>query len=100
MTQAVPWKVVWITGASTGIGREMALQLAARGVTVAASVRIAEKLLALGANVRPYPLDVTDQTEVLARIKNIERDLGPIDLAVLVAGTYTTADVEKISANF
>lgn len=97
MTQAMPWKVVWITGASTGIGREMALQLAARGVTVAASARSADKLLVLGANVRPYPLDVTDRTAVLATIKSIERDLGPIDLAVLAAGTYTPADVENFA---
>ena len=97
MTQAMPWKVVWITGASTGIGREMALQLAARGVTVAASARSADKLLALGANIRPYPLDVSDRTAVLATIKSIERDLGPIDLAVLAAGTYTPVDVEKFA---
>ncbi len=97
MTQAMPWKVVWITGASTGIGREMALQLAARGVTVAASARSADKLLALAVNVRPYPLDVTDRTAVLATVRSIERDLGPIDLAVLAAGTYTPVDVEKFA---
>jgi NAD(P)-dependent dehydrogenase (short-subunit alcohol dehydrogenase family) len=97
MTQAVPWKVVWITGASTGIGREMALQLAARGVTVAASARSGEKLASLGANIKPYPLDVTDRTAVLAAIKSIEQDLGAIDLAVLAAGTYTPVDVENFS---
>ena len=97
MTQAMPWKVVWITGASTGIGREMALQLAARGVTVAASARSGEKLTSLGANIKPYPLDVTDRTAVLATIKSIEQDLGAIDLAVLAAGTYTPVEVENFS---
>ncbi len=97
MTQAVPWKVVWITGASTGIGRDMALQLAARGVTVAASARSGEKLASLGATIKPYPLDVTDRTAVLATIKRIEQDLGAIDLAVLAAGTYTPVDVENFS---
>lgn len=97
MTQALPWKVVWITGASTGIGHEIALQLAARGVTVAASARSADKLALLGANIRPYPLDVTERTAVLATINSIERDLGPIDLAVLAAGTYTPVDVEGFS---
>jgi short-subunit dehydrogenase len=97
MTQAMPWKVVWITGASTGIGREIALQLAARGVTVAASARNADKLALLGTNIRPYPLDVTDRTAVLATISSIERDLGPIDLAVLAAGTYTPVDVENFA---
>jgi short-subunit dehydrogenase len=97
MTQAMPWKVVWITGASTGIGREIALQLAARGVTVAASARSADKLLGLGVNVKPYQLDVTDPTAMAATISNIEGDLGPIDLAVLAAGTYTPVDVENFS---
>ncbi len=97
MTQAMPWKVVWITGASTGIGREIALQLAARGVAVAASARSGEKLASLGPNIKPYPLDVTDRTAVLATISSIERDLGPIDLAVLAAGTYTPVDVENFS---
>ena len=93
MMQAMPWKVVWITGASTGIGREMALQLAAHGVVVAASARSGEKLASLGPNIRPYPLDVTDQAAVLVTISSIERDLGPIDLGVLAAGTYTPVDV-------
>lgn len=97
MTQALPWKVVWITGASTGIGREIALQLAARGVTVAASARSGEKLASLGANIKPYPLDVTDRTAVLTTIKSIEQDLGAIDLAVLAAGTYTPVEVENFA---
>ena len=97
MKRAVPWKVVWITGASTGIGREMALQLAARGATVAASARSGEKLTSLGANIKPYPLDVTDRAAVLATIKSIEQELGAIDLAVLAAGTYTPVEVENFS---
>jgi NAD(P)-dependent dehydrogenase (short-subunit alcohol dehydrogenase family) len=91
----LPWKVVWITGASTGIGREIALQLASQGVTVAASARSADKLVSLGPNIRPYPLDVTDRQAVLATIEMIEGDLGPVDLAVMAAGTYSPLDVEK-----
>ena len=83
--------------ASTGIGRQVALQLAARGVVVAASACSGEKLASLGPNIRPYPLDVTDQTAVLAKISRIERDLWAIDLAVLVAGTYTLVYVENFA---
>ncbi len=96
MTQAMTWKVAWITGASTGIGREMALQLAARGVVVAASARSNDKLASLGPNIRSYPLDVTDRAAVLATISSVERDLGPIDLAVFAAGTYTPVNVESL----
>ena len=95
MNKNLPWKVVWITGASTGIGREIALQLAAQGVTVAASARSAGKLAGLGPAIRPYPLDVTDRPAVLATLETIERELGPVDLAILAAGTYSPVDVEE-----
>ena len=38
---AAPWRTAWITGASTGIGRALAVALAERGVKVAASARSA-----------------------------------------------------------
>ncbi len=98
MTRSLPWKTVWITGASTGIGREIALQLAAAGVTVAASARSADKLQALGAGIRAYPLDVTDRQAVSATVDRIEREVGPIDLAILAAGTYSPVDVAKFDA--
>lgn len=85
------WKVVWITGASTGIGRELALRLAERGISVAASARSAEKLTELAAanpNIHAYPLDVTDETAVAATAEKIADDLGPISLAVLNAGVW------------
>jgi short-subunit dehydrogenase len=91
-----PWKTVWITGASTGIGRETALMLARAGVRVAASARSAEKLSALGSSIRPYPLDVTDTAAVAETAERIERDLGPIDLAIFGAGTYAPVDVKAI----
>jgi len=71
--QTLPWKVVWITGASTGIGREIALQMAGQGVTVAASARSADKLVSLGPNIRPYPLDVTDRQAIEATLEIIEK---------------------------
>jgi short-subunit dehydrogenase len=98
MTTGLPWKLVWITGASTGIGREIALQLAASGVTVAVSARGVEKLAALGPSVKAYPLDVTDRTAVANTAEKIERELGPIDLAILAAGTYSPVDIDRFDA--
>jgi len=88
---ALPWRVVWVTGASTGIGAELAKQLAAEGVQVAASARNAEALAALGRNIHSYPLDVTDEAKVADTLARIERDLGQIDLIIAGAGTYTPA---------
>ena len=88
------WRVAWVTGASTGIGREIALQLAAQGVKVAASARNAERLAGLGAGIRAYPVDVTDVRNVAAVAEAIETDLGPIDLAIFAAGVYRPAAMQ------
>ncbi len=85
------WKVVWITGASSGIGREIALRLAASGVKVAVSARSVEKLRELEAaspSIKAYPLDVVDLAATHAAADAIARDLGPIDLALLNAGVW------------
>jgi short-subunit dehydrogenase len=80
-----------VTGASTGIGLELALQLARRGVRVAASARSSDKLAELAAldpNIRAYPLDVTDAAATAGVTAEIVADLGPIDLAILNAGLW------------
>ena len=100
-TLPAAWKVIWITGASTGIGREIALQLAASGATVAASARSAAKLHELEAacaNIKAYPLDVTDLTATEATAAAIARDLGPIDLALLNAGVWHPMNVTTYDA--
>jgi NAD(P)-dependent dehydrogenase (short-subunit alcohol dehydrogenase family) len=82
-----PWKVAWITGASSGIGAEIARQLAQSGVKVAASARsLPEK--PLHANISHFSFDVTGQESARAIVEQIERELGPIDLAVFSAGAY------------
>lgn len=98
MTGELPWKIVWVTGASTGIGREIAIQLAARGVKVAASARSADKLAGLGQNIHAYPVDVTDRRAVADTVGLIEQEIGPIDLAVLGAGTYQPLAVDDFDA--
>ena len=99
------WKVVWVTGASSGIGREIALRLAASGVTVAASARSVDKLAELASaspSIKVYPLDVVDLEATKVVAAEIERDLGPIDLAILNAGVWnfmgaTTYDAQVVN---
>lgn len=88
MRGPLPWAVAWVTGASTGIGRETAIQLAGAGVRVAASARSADRLAGLGSGIDAFPLDVTDGASVIDTVARIEDRLGPIDLAILGAGTY------------
>lgn len=85
------WRTAWVTGASTGIGRELAVQLASKGVNVAASARSAEKLEDLArscAGIVPVPLDVTAAEDVAAAHRRIVAEMGPVDLAILNAGVW------------
>lgn len=98
---ARPWKLVWITGASSGIGLELALQLAREGIVVAASARSKDKLEELAErspNIKPYVLDVAHAAETAETVRRIERDLGPIDLAILNAGIWQQMTVTDYSA--
>ena len=83
----LPWKVVWITGASSGIGAELARQLADAGVKVAASARHLPSIPA-HPNISHFPVDVTDEQALGVATDEIERRLGPIDLAIFGAGAY------------
>jgi short-subunit dehydrogenase len=96
------WGVVWITGASTGIGAAIARQLAAQGVVVACSARNKDALsaLALGDNnIKAYPLDVTDEAAVAACFQSIEREVGKIDLIIAGAGTYTEVTLDDFQTS-
>lgn len=96
--QAHGGRVAWITGASTGIGRALALRLARQGWHVAASARNAEALAALGPGIRAYPLDVTDASACARVAGAIRHDLGAIDLAVLNAGTHVPTPASSFDA--
>ena len=100
------WPVIWITGASSGIGRGLALALAREGSTVAASARSQADLAQLCDDARDlpgeivaFPLDVTDAGAVRRTVETIETELGSIDLAVLNAGIYVRNEPAVASIN-
>ncbi len=98
---AVPWKTVWITGASSGIGRQLALDLASMGITVAVSARSADQLselVAENSNIHSYPLDVTDLAACREVAKSIEADIAPPDLVIMAAGVWIIRDIESFQA--
>jgi NAD(P)-dependent dehydrogenase (short-subunit alcohol dehydrogenase family) len=105
MVEPAPFPVTWITGASTGIGRALALWLAAEGCTVAASARSVAELdsLALEANllagrIVAVPVDVTDAADVEAAYARITGEMGVPDLCVLNAGTYIPVNAKRLKA--
>lgn len=84
-----------ITGASSGLGADLARQLAARGDDLALCARRLDRLDALAEELRTaFPerrvvvqvMDVTDDDQVVAGFAAVHAELGPIDRVVINAG--------------
>ena len=98
-------QVVIITGASSGLGRELARQLGAEGARLALLARRREALDAVAAEVRArggqaevIPTDVTDPAVLAAAFAEAERRLGPPDVVVLNAGVGEPTTVRRYDA--
>ncbi|MEM1345104.1 MAG: SDR family NAD(P)-dependent oxidoreductase [Pseudomonadota bacterium] len=96
----------WVTGASGGIGRALCLALAAKGWTVYATARNADKLQALSdeaaaaghkGTIVPLAGDVTE-AEAMAEIVGRATAEAPLALAVLNAGVYTPMRAQAFDA--
>ncbi|PEN12584.1 short chain dehydrogenase [Longibacter salinarum] len=97
--------VVWITGASSGIGRALALEFARRGADLALSARREEKLRdvageieALGHDALVVPCDVTEEAQVEAAVQQIVDHFGHLDVAVANAGFGVMGTIEDVDA--
>ena len=94
--------IFWVTGASSGIGRLAALELARRGWQVIASARRLELLESLAAShplITALPLDVTYAAAVAAAVAQIETEHGPISGALLNAGGWNKDNRGAIDAD-
>ena len=83
-------KKIWITGASSGIGKALAEKFAVEGWKVAASARRKEILdkMSEHENIFSYPLDVTNQDQIKTSFEKIIEDFKGLDLCVFSSGTY------------
>jgi NAD(P)-dependent dehydrogenase (short-subunit alcohol dehydrogenase family) len=87
-------KIALVTGAGRGVGREIALNLAAEGAVVAvnyrSSAKDAETLIAeitgKGGKARAYAADVADFAAVKAMVEAVAKDFGGLDILVNNAG--------------
>jgi short-subunit dehydrogenase len=85
--------VAVVTGASSGIGRSVAVALARRGAAVALVARRREELEAVAGEIRSrggraeaFPCDVSDPAAVALTAVEVRRQLGPIEILVNSAG--------------
>lgn len=86
-------QVAIVTGGGRGIGRAMALALATAGVKVAVAARSTDQLAQTvqqieqsGSHALALPVDVTDSQGVHQMVRQVEEQLGPVDLLVNNAG--------------
>ena len=104
MDDTLAGKAALVTGASSGLGRQMALCLARGGARVALAARRADRLdrLAgeiadLGGHAASFPLDVTDAASVVACAGAAEEALGALDILVNNAGTAAAGWIAETS---
>lgn len=94
MNKPLNGKVAVVTGAGSGMGREIALSLAQDGARVILCGRRAEpleliktKIVAAGGTAYVEPLDITDRSAVFDFVTRAKKFIGPIDLLVNNAGS-------------
>ena len=93
-------KKIWITGASSGIGKELALKFSKEGWQVAASARrenLLNELEKVNSNIYSFPLDVVDLESSKKIFNEIIGKLGGIDLCVFSTGTYDPKKEREIN---
>ena len=108
---ALTGKTALITGAGSGIGREVALELARRGVSVALAGRTESKLMETAAQIGyeggdavTITADVTDPVQVEKLVAETTRAFDGLDILINSAGvglikpleTTTAADMERL----
>jgi short-subunit dehydrogenase len=83
-------KVIWVTGASSGLGRSLVLSLANQGHQVIASARDEKALLdlqELNPNIFAMPCDMVDESSLASVQSKIAEQFSAIDQIILNAGT-------------
>jgi len=92
-------KKIWITGASSGIGKAVAEKFAKEGWQVAVSARRKEILdnMAKNHNISSYPLDVVNEEDCSKTFDKIISEFTNIDLCIFCSGTYDPKKEKEIN---
>ena len=97
-------RVVVVSGASSGLGAQMARGYAAQGADLVITARRVEKLEALAEEIRamgvkclPLKCDVTDSKMVDEVAATVEKEFGKVDVLVNCAGSAKNAGVLEMT---
>ena len=93
-------KVIWITGASSGIGKAVAIKFAENGWIVAASARrenLLNELKEINENIHAFPLDVTDIDKCKLVATNIINQFRNIDICLFGTGMHDPKSEKKFN---
>ena len=93
-------KKIWITGASSGIGRALAIKFANEGWQVAVSARrenLLQDLNKNNLNIHSFPLDIKDESKAKKVFQDIIEKFQTIDICVFCTGIHDPESEKKLS---
>ena len=94
-------KKIWITGASSGIGKALAIKFAKEGWQVAASARredLLNELNNLNEKIYSFPLDVKDEVKTKNVFQNILEKFINVDICVFCTGIHDPESEKKLNS--
>ena len=95
-------KVIWITGASSGIGKALAIKFAKEGWKVAISARrenLLNEIAKTYNDIFPYPLDVTDSKKCELVFNTIKERFKNVDISVFSTGIHDPKSEKSLDLN-
>ena len=93
-------KVIWITGASSGIGKALSIKFAQEGWIVAASARregLLQELNRINQNIHSFPLDVTNPEQCKKVFENIIKKFSDIEISIFGTGIHDPNSEKKFN---